>query len=68
MNMCVCVCVRQRETAKMIAFWDTELCSLVEVDRRFRGAYCLRQQSDEQAARGWSVPSRWRQYSPQPRR
>jgi hypothetical protein len=22
-------------------FWDTEPCSLVEVYRRFRGAYCL---------------------------
>jgi hypothetical protein len=27
---------------KMIAFWDIAPCSLVEVDRRFRGAYCLR--------------------------
>jgi hypothetical protein len=27
---------------KMIAFWDMAPCSLVEVDGRFRGAYCLR--------------------------
>jgi len=26
---------------KMTAFWDVPSCSLVEVDRRFRGAYCL---------------------------
>jgi hypothetical protein len=23
------------------AFWDTAPCGLVELDRRFRGAYCL---------------------------
>jgi hypothetical protein len=26
---------------KMIAFWDITSCSLIEVYRRFRGAYCL---------------------------
>jgi hypothetical protein len=26
---------------KMVAFWGMVLCSLVEVDRRFRGAYCV---------------------------
>jgi hypothetical protein len=26
---------------KMTAFWDIGACSFVEVDRRFRGAYCL---------------------------
>jgi hypothetical protein len=26
---------------KNTALWETALCSLVEVDRRFRGAYCL---------------------------
>jgi hypothetical protein len=25
---------------KMTAYWDIELCSLVQVDQRFRGAYC----------------------------
>jgi hypothetical protein len=25
---------------KTTAFWDIELHSLIEVDRRFRGAYC----------------------------
>jgi hypothetical protein len=28
---------------KMTAFWDNAPCSLVEVDRRFRDAYCLHQ-------------------------
>jgi hypothetical protein len=26
---------------KMIAFWDIAPCSVVEVDRRFKGAHCL---------------------------
>jgi hypothetical protein len=26
---------------KMTAFWDVAPCCLVDVDRRFRGAYCL---------------------------
>jgi outer membrane phospholipase A len=26
---------------KMSAFWDIALCSLIEVDQHFRGAYCL---------------------------
>jgi hypothetical protein len=26
---------------KIRAFWDTGPCSIVEVDRRFRGVYCL---------------------------
>jgi hypothetical protein len=26
---------------KTTAFWDVAPCSLVEVDRRFRGVYCL---------------------------
>jgi hypothetical protein len=30
----------------MTAFWHTTLCSLVKVDRRFRGAYCLHQGDD----------------------
>jgi hypothetical protein len=27
---------------KVATFWDVTLCSLVEVDWRFRGVYCLR--------------------------
>jgi hypothetical protein len=34
-------------TMKITAFWDTEQCSLVRVDRRFRGAYCLNHQGEE---------------------
>jgi hypothetical protein len=32
---------------KMIGFWDMTLCSHVEVDRCFRGVYCLHHQGDE---------------------
>jgi hypothetical protein len=31
------------------AFWDIAPCSFVEVDRRFRGAYCSRHQDDDEA-------------------
>jgi hypothetical protein len=41
---------------KMTAFGDIAPCSLVEADRRFRGAYCLHRQG------GW-----WRQYAPSTR-
>jgi hypothetical protein len=29
------------ESMKVTVSWDVALCSLVEIDRRFRGAYCL---------------------------
>jgi hypothetical protein len=32
---------------KMAVFWVVAQCSLVEIYRRFRGAYCLRHQGDE---------------------
>jgi hypothetical protein len=32
---------------KIRAFWDVAPCSLVGVERRFRGAYCLHHQGDE---------------------
>jgi hypothetical protein len=32
---------------EIAAFRDITPCSLPEVDRRFRGAYCLRHQGDE---------------------
>jgi hypothetical protein len=35
------------ESMKLRAFWDIAPCSLVGVDRRFRGAYCLHHQGDE---------------------
>jgi hypothetical protein len=31
----------------MTVFWDIAPCCLVEVYRRFRGAYCLHHQGDE---------------------
>jgi hypothetical protein len=31
----------------MAAFWDIAPCSVVEVDRRFKRAYCLPHQGDE---------------------
>jgi hypothetical protein len=31
----------------MAVFWDVATCSLVEIDRRFKGAYCLHQQGDD---------------------
>jgi hypothetical protein len=30
-------------------FWNVELCSLIDVDRCFRGEYCLHQQCNEKA-------------------
>jgi hypothetical protein len=32
---------------KIRAFWDVAPCSLVGVDRRFRGSHCLHHQDDE---------------------
>jgi hypothetical protein len=29
---------------KMAVFWDFAPCSMVEIDQRFRGAYCLHHQ------------------------
>jgi hypothetical protein len=31
---------------KMTVFWDVGPCSLVEIDRRFRGSYCLHHYGD----------------------
>jgi hypothetical protein len=28
-------------------FWDVMTCRLVEIDRRFRGAYCLHHRPDD---------------------
>jgi hypothetical protein len=33
---------------KMTVFWIVEPCSLVQVYRRFRGAYCLYHQDDQE--------------------
>jgi hypothetical protein len=36
---------------KMTVFWDAAPCSLVEIDRRFRGTYCLHHRGDNRADR-----------------
>jgi hypothetical protein len=41
---------------KMTAFWDIELCSVIEVDWHFRSAYYIRHEDSE-----W--PITWRQLS-----
>jgi hypothetical protein len=33
-------------SVKIFVFWEAVSCSLVEIDRRFRGAYCLHLQGD----------------------
>jgi hypothetical protein len=33
-------------SVKMTDLWDTAQCIFVEVDRRFKGGYCLRHQSE----------------------
>jgi hypothetical protein len=33
---------------KMTAFWDTAPCNLVDVDRRFRGTFCLHHRPDDE--------------------
>jgi hypothetical protein len=48
--------VLTESSMNMTAFWDTVPCSLVEVGRRFRGAYWLHHQGDE------SSPWLWKQY------
>jgi len=39
----------------MRAFWDIAPCSLVGVDWRFRGAYCLHHRPDGGSPRFWNV-------------
>jgi hypothetical protein len=34
------VAAEEQLNIKMTAFWDIAPCSFVDVDRRFRGAYC----------------------------
>jgi hypothetical protein len=37
----------------MVIFWDVALCSLVETDRRFRGAYCFQHQDSFSLSWKW---------------
>jgi hypothetical protein len=41
----------QVASRNMRAFWYIALCSLVEVDRRFRGSYCLSYQGDDASSK-----------------
>jgi hypothetical protein len=43
--------VLKTASMKMCVFWDFAPCSLVEINQRFRSAYCLNDQGDEEAAR-----------------
>jgi hypothetical protein len=43
---------RRTVDLKMTVFWGVAPCSLVEIDRHFRGAYCLYHQGDECWKRG----------------
>jgi hypothetical protein len=38
---------KEENFLKMTTLWDIVSCNLVEVDRSFRGEYCVRQQDDE---------------------
>jgi hypothetical protein len=46
-NRCVRFQVLTAASVKFRVFWDVALCSYVEVDRRFRVAYCLHYYGDE---------------------
>jgi hypothetical protein len=50
------------EGKMMSAFWNIEPCSLVEVHRRFGGAYCLHHHCNGHSSHWWS------QYAPLKRR
>jgi hypothetical protein len=67
-------CVFQVLTAASMkmtrAFWDTVPCSVVEVYRRFRGAYCLHHHGDHRKYDGgsmhlWNVDLLLRHYTAQ---
>jgi hypothetical protein len=45
-NVILCRLETSQNTLKTRAFWDIAQCSLAEVDRRFRRAYCLHHQGD----------------------
>jgi hypothetical protein len=57
---CVRFQVLTAASTKITAFWDTEPCSPVEVDRRFRDAYCLQIYSSPWWWRQYSAAKRWR--------
>jgi hypothetical protein len=40
-----------RKEVKAAVFWDIAVCSLVEINRRFRGTYCFHHQSDNRGSK-----------------
>jgi hypothetical protein len=47
MLVCLRFQVLTAASVKVAIFWDIAPSSLVEIDRRFRGAYCLHRQGDQ---------------------
>jgi hypothetical protein len=37
---------KARDFLNLLSFWDIASCGLIEVDRRFKGAYCLHHRHD----------------------
>jgi hypothetical protein len=48
---------------KMTDFWDVAPCSLVEIYQRFRGAYCLHYEGNEDSKELWNVGHFLRDYA-----
>jgi hypothetical protein len=44
-----------RKILKFRVFWDVAPCSLIGVDQRFRGVYCLHHQGDHRPDDGGST-------------
>jgi hypothetical protein len=36
---------------KMTAFWDIALCSLMDIEQHFRGAYCFHHHPDDEGSK-----------------
>jgi hypothetical protein len=41
---------------KFRVFWDVALCNHIEVDRHFRGVYCLRHQGNDPLMHKMTIP------------
>jgi hypothetical protein len=56
-------CIKSSYILKSKAFWDIAPCSLLGVDRRFGGAYCLHHEDDDEVRTSetsvnYNVPTR----------
>jgi hypothetical protein len=62
--------VKLTKNLKMAAIWDIATCSLVQVHRLFRGAYCLHHRPDDVGSKHlWNVGKLQQDYTEQyPRR